>query len=181
MKNLGYLLITVGFLAGSVYAVQTAENHVDWKYFIPAFLVGVVGVVLARVGAHREASHADKLSGDFSQLLKCIDSAVEKLTKIDAEKESTDVYALHEKIDEAMRDDLAGFADARESIGHLYSLADYAEVMNAFAAGERYVNRVWSASIDGWIDEAKEYLGRALEQLREAQSIVHALHAKGQS
>ncbi len=175
MKLLGYLLITVGFLAGSVSAVQTAENSVEWTWFVPAFLLGVIGVALARVGAHREASHETKLTGDFDTVVSSIDRIVEKITLLDSEKANVDPYAVHERIDELLRDDLANFAEARESVGHLYTLSDYAEVMNSFAAGERYVNRVWSASIDGWIDELQEYLGRAKEQFLETQAKVQSL------
>ena len=47
MRALGYLLITAGFLAGSVVAVQTEENHIAWGWFLPSFAVGVVGVGVA--------------------------------------------------------------------------------------------------------------------------------------
>ena len=51
----------------------------------------------------------------------------------------------------------------------------FADVMNDFAVGERYLNRVWSASIDGYIDEVQEYLGRSKEQFISAQTKVGAL------
>ena len=60
------------------------------------------------------------------------------------------------------------FADARESLVHLFSLQTYADIMSEFAAGERYVNRVWSASTDGYEDEARDYLEKAALQFREA-------------
>jgi hypothetical protein len=41
--------------------------------------------------------------------------------------------------------------------------------MSNFAAGERYINRVWSASTDGYVDEVRMYLERAREQFREAR------------
>ncbi len=175
MKALGYLLITAGFLGGAVVAVQTAENHIDWGYFLPMFAVGVVGVVLARVGAQREAQHETKLADDLEILTTSIGRLVENLELLDAEDNATDPYRVHGRIDELLRDDLATFADARESIGHIFSLAAYADVMNAFAAGERYVNRVWSASIDGWVDELEEYIVRAKGQFLEAQGKLRAL------
>ena len=55
----------------------------------------------------------------------------------------------------------------------------YAEIMNEFAAGERYLNRVWSASIDGYIDVINEYLGRARRQFEQAQAKLTALGAGG--
>ena len=54
----------------------------------------------------------------------------------------------------------------RESIAHSYGLQAYAEVMNRFAAGER-LNRVWSASTDGYIEEAHRYIERATRQFAE--------------
>ena len=58
--------------------------------------------------------------------------------------------------------------DARKSLSLIYNLQTYADIMSAFAAGERYINRVWSASADGYIDEIMEYLERAFEQFRDA-------------
>ena len=43
-------------------------------------------------------------------------------------------------------------------------LIAYGEVMTDFAAAERYLNRVWSASADGYIDEVNEYLEKASNQ-----------------
>ena len=175
MRALGYLLITAGFLAGSVVAVQTEENHIDWGWFLPAFAVGVVGVVLARIGTKREARHETKLAGDLETLTASLDRLVDNLELLDAEDNAADPYRVHGRIDELLRDDLASFADARESIGHIFSLAAYADVMNSFAAGERYVTRVCSASIDGWVDELEEYIGRAKQQFFEAQGKLRAL------
>jgi len=175
MRALGYLLITAGFLAGSVVAVQTEENLINWNWFLPAFVVGVVGVVLARVGTQREARHETKLAGDLETLTASLERLVDNLERLSAEDNRTDPYRVHGRIDELLRDDLASFADSRECIGHIFSLPAYADVMNSFAAGERYVNRVWSASIDGWVDELEEYLGRAKEQFLDAQGKLRAL------
>ena len=79
------------------------------------------------------------------------------------------------------RDDkLAGadeqlFADFRKSIARKYSLQAYSEVMSHFAAAERYLNRVWSASVDGYIDEVRDYTARAGEQFEETARILKTL------
>ena len=41
--------------------------------------------------------------------------------------------------------------------------------MSNFAAGERYINRVWSASADGYDHEARTYLEKAANQFQDAQ------------
>jgi len=73
------------------------------------------------------------------------------------------------------------FANARESMKHVFGLQNYADVMSAFAAGERYVNRVWSASTDGYVDEVRNYLNRATEQFREARSLFSKLQNQFQT
>lgn len=178
MKNLGFLLIAVGFLVGSIVAVQTSENTVDPKTFLPAFAVAVLGVVLARVGARAEAREAGQLNVNFDILGSSLDGIVNSFPKLDVHVEAGDPYAVHETLDRHFREDLTAFADARQSVAHLFGLTEYAAVMNDFAAGERYLNRVWSASIDGYIDEVTEYVGRAKEQFGAAHDKLAELQRR---
>lgn len=60
---------------------------------------------------------------------------------------------------------------------HLFGLQVYADVMSAFATGERYVNRVWSASADGYRTEAITYLNKAAGQFRDASRQLSAAAA----
>jgi len=63
---------------------------------------------------------------------------------------------------------------------HVFGLQSYADVMGAFAAGERYINRVWSASTDGYVDEVYNYLDRATRQFREARALFAELQQQHQ-
>jgi len=47
-------------------------------------------------------------------------------------------------------------------------------------AGERYINRVWSASTDGYVDEVRTYLKRATEQFSEALNLFAKLQKQFQ-
>ena len=64
---------------------------------------------------------------------------------------------------------------------HLFGLQVYADVMSAFAAGERYVNRVWSASADGYRHEAITYLHKAATQFRDANRQLAGAAGTGES
>ena len=46
---------------------------------------------------------------------------------------------------------------------------------NEFAAGERYLNRVWSASVDGYIDEVRSFLVLARTQFEGTKKILDRL------
>ncbi len=94
------------------------------------------------------------------------------------EKHSINTYDVRHRIDELFVEDLNTFVQTRQSIAHTYGLAAYADVMSCFAAGERYLNRVWSASADGYIDEVNAYLDKA--QVQFAESLERIRHLKGQ-
>ena len=106
-------------------------------------------------------------------------STDEKLSNADSA--NLPVYEARFEIDRLLRDDLNNFANARESMKHVFSLQSYADVMSAFAAGERYINRVWSASTDGYVDEVHNYLDRATQQIREARVLFVKLQQQYKS
>ncbi len=81
---------------------------------------------------------------------------------------------MRNAIDDKLRNDLRRFADARESMVHLYGLQTYADIMSDFAAGERYVNRVWSAAADDYEAEALAYLHKAQAQFKDATERLEA-------
>ena len=90
---------------------------------------------------------------------------------------SADRNELREAMDLRLRNDLRRFADARESMVHLFGLQTYADIMSSFAAGERYINRVWSASADGYDEEAATYLEKAAAQFADARAQLSAAAA----
>jgi len=61
----------------------------------------------------------------------------------------------------------------------MHGLQAYADVMSSFAAGERYLNRVWSASADGYIDEVNAYMEKAQAQFVESLAKIRDLAVKG--
>jgi hypothetical protein len=98
-----------------------------------------------------------------------LENVCQNLEAICARGDDLPVYEARFEIDRLFRDDLSRFAEARESMIHVFGMQNYADVMSNFAAGERYINRVWSASTDGYVDEVRMYLERAREQFREAR------------
>ncbi len=171
MKKIGYLLLIAGFLGGSLTAVVD-KDQVRWSYFVTALVAGFIGVALVRVVTRKESRHEGKLTSNMQKVENSLGRIVKNITELNAEKNSVNAYDVRSRIDELFADDLETFVEARESIGHTYSLSAYADVMSSFAAGERYLNRVWSASADGYIDEVNTYLDRAQEQFAESRQKV---------
>lgn len=174
MKKFGYLMITLGFLAGALVAVVD-KDQVRWGYFFGAIAVGIAGIVLVRVGKRGQIRSEGKLATNIQNIETSLTRIFENISNLNAEKQSINTYDVRHRIDELFTEDIITFVEARESIGQVYGLATYADIMSYFASGERYLNRVWSASADGYIDEVAAYLDKAQLQFSEALSKVRNL------
>lgn len=169
MRMLGHILMWGGFLATSLVAMRQSDR-VDWTAYLATAAIGVVGVVLLRRTAGADAKQTHAIHSNLETLDTSIARIVEGVARMNAEKGDLNVYDVHGRIDADLAPDLATFADAREAMIHGLGLPAYAAVMDAFARGERFVNRAWSASADGYIDEVWKSMGIAEQMMREAQS-----------
>ena len=137
-----------------------------------------MGVFLVKRSTHASARSETTLANNRGHLEGSLDNIIRDLADLDAGKAEIPPYELRFEIDRRFRKDLNRFVAARESLSHIYGLQSYADIMSAFAAGERYLNRVWSASADGYADEAREYIGRAREQFVDAKGKLDEAHAR---
>ena len=177
MKYITQILVFGAFLAGAYLSVLD-PLLVNWAYMVPVLIVGVIGLV-GYLKTHRaEARSGTRISGNMSVLTSSLENIVNNLEALEARKDDLPVYEARFEIDRMFRDDLSNFAEARKSMIHVFGVQNYADVMSGFAAGERYINRVWSASTDGYIDEVRKYITRALEQFHEARDHFIQLSAK---
>ena len=167
MKIIGFLLLIGGFL-GAAYSTALSVSDTDWVLFVPAAAAAALGVVLVKLQSRGEARSESVLAANRVELAESLSNIVATLDNVAT---GTD---LRELIDDRLRNDLRRFADARESLVHLYGLQAYATIMSDFASGERYLNRVWSATADGYDGEARDYLSRAAVQFRDAQTQLSA-------
>ncbi len=174
MRRLGFLLVIVGFLAGALASVMN-QTTVRWNWFIPAIVVGFIGVVLVRLGQRREVRATERLTSNMRAIQESLRRIAQNMTQLNSEKQSIDPYDIRHRLEELFADDLSTFITARETIAHSYGLAAYADVMSCFAAGERYLNRAWCASADGYVDEIYQYLDNAREQFASSLDKVLAL------
>ena len=172
MKKIAYVLLCGGFLAGA-YATALNTVAVDWTLFAIAAAAAVAGVVLAKRADRAHAKSDTVLETNRNELNESLGNIVRDLQQMSAGTPLSG-DALRDWIDATLRPDLRRFADARESMVHLYGLQTYADIMSEFAAGERYINRVWTSSADGYDGEADTYLRRAAAQFDHARQQLAA-------
>jgi len=180
MKRLGLILIAVSFLIGS-YITVLHEWTVNWTPFLPVLIVGLGGVALVQISERRHSQQEELVEENIQSIEESLSKIVEDARQLNQEKKDIDIYELHEHIDEIFIEDLNNFVDRRESISHAYSLQDYADIMSHYAAGERYLNRVWSTSVDGYIDEAHTFMSKAEDQFTQAYELLRALRDGGEA
>lgn len=167
----GYLLVVILAFLGGAFVSVLDPLAVNWSWLGPILAVGVFGLWGYRRAVHGEASSGHRLAGNMQLLAGSLANINANLRDLCARKEALPVYEARFEIDRLFRADLDSFAEARETMIHVMGMRNYADVMSAFAAGERYINRVWSASTDGYQDEVRTYLERAREQLGEAEAL----------
>lgn len=172
MKNVAYALLVAGFLAGA-YVTALDTDKVDWLWFGIAAIAAIAGVVLAKRADKARATSGEMLENNRSALNDSLDNVVRNLRQV-TDGHEMEGEALRDWIDAKLRPDLRRFAEARESMVHLYGLQVYADIMSEFAAGERYLNRVWSMTADGYDEEAEIYLERAAGQFEDAREQLSA-------
>ena len=167
MKKLGYILITVGFILASLTTV-TDHLEVNWTYFGLTLAISVAGIFMVRSSDKAESMHEDTLAMNMKNMEQALERILNDVKEIRSSVNQEHPQATHKHIDDKLPQHLEVFIDARKSIGHIHGLQAYANIMNYFATGERYLNRVWSASVDGYIDEVTEYMGKSEEQFKGA-------------
>lgn len=177
VKLYSLLMVMAAFLAGSFIAVLDPVS-VNWAWMAVVLLFGVTGLWIFRKAHHREASAGHRLSGNMQILGNALAGILANLEEICARKSELPVYEARFEIDRLFREDLNDFAEARETMVHVFGMQNYADVMSAFAAGERYINRVWSASTDGYEDEVRRYLDKARNQFEEAVGLFNRLQSE---
>ena len=66
MKILGYLLITISFLAASYYSVVDVEV-VPWTRVIPALVLGLIGVGAVQISSRGHRRSADRVRSNMGK------------------------------------------------------------------------------------------------------------------
>lgn len=171
-RLVGLMLFWGGFLAAAVCMVQQKEA-VYWPGYLAAMAVGICGAVLIRGSAKTATNNESHNRASLEQLgaaLRTLVSQVNDLADTLPELSPEETVAW---IDARCVPLCADFADNREVMKRTFGLEGFAAVMSEFASGERFLNRVWSAAADGYMEEAwrslktsQRFFRAALEELQ---------------
>ncbi len=173
MRVIGQLLMWIGFLGAALASVLRLEqpdkwSTIPWVGYAAAMSVGIVGVVLLRIVNRKEGSDSTQTDAEYSVLQRSLGTLSEVVGRLAGQTEHIPGEVLRQ-IDDRCADPFSDFAESRQALVKRFGLSVYADVMTEFASAERYVNRVWSAAADGYVDEVASSLRRANVHLGRAR------------
>ncbi len=167
MKRIGNALFGVGFLASAFFLVQRLDD-IEWGAFAASVAVCAAGVAVMRWARWTDDAARQAMRADVTRARESLDEVVRVIGGLNAQREVLGVYRISRALDDRLSGPLTAFVQAREAIERQYGADRYADVMDPFATGERALNRAWSASVDGYIDEVWPCLDRAERSMARA-------------
>jgi len=177
VKALGALLLTAGFLAGAYFAVAIVEE-VNWVHYGISAAVMVVGMVLLRVARAAALDEAgEQHTADIAALQSSLANLTAKVRAFEAADGDEEQLSAHHRIDAELLEDINAFVAARESMIPRLGMQNYADIMSPFANAERLLNRAWSASADGYVDEVRSCVRGARSELEKAGELLRTATA----
>lgn len=171
MKQAGYFLLAVGFLAGAFMTVQE-ENRINWFTYAPCAAAMLAGLIFVQISRAQTDAHAGRSEGNLQTMQTSLSSLVVKLEALQSGREDSQVDQIRHTIDNEFMEDLNNFVEVRETLIHRFGMQHYAELMSAFARSERLINRAWSASADGYVEEVWKSLDEAHLEMTEARDLL---------
>ena len=141
---------------------------INWPWYLVSVGVSVAGVVLLYRAKSSEGQQSEKTKSNLQEIKSSLDSLIQNVSSLRGSLDEMAPSKITKYIDDVLADDFRVFAEGRDSITAEHDLATFAEVMTQFAAGERSVNRAWSAAADGYVDEVATCIERAESMLMAA-------------
>ncbi|MBN2476819.1 MAG: hypothetical protein JXB62_19590 [Pirellulales bacterium] len=143
------------------------------------FLLALVGLLIGglltrRADRPRRAAVADQADSP-QRILKAVQRAIGQLRQQLPElpDRATQLLAIVEQLDALAKTHMATFVDARSALVASLGMAGYASLMDSYAAGERQINRAWSAAADQAYAEAVGCLAEAARWMEDARKKLH--------
>jgi hypothetical protein len=169
LRPAGWILFGAGLAASAFFSVEHREI-VNWQHYALGIAAALAGALILRLTTDRSAG---LLILDIQIIRSSLTMLSAKLKNLDTTKrEQLGMDGLRDFIDRHLTGDRERFLGARETLIFLHGLRTYGQVMDAFAAGERALNRAWSALADGYRDEAHGCLDRARDKFAHALRLV---------
>ena len=157
-----------------VVVPQEGWHLIPWAWYLVSVAIAVAGIVALRIGKSAQGQKSEKTSASLAEIKTSLNQLISNVGKLSKDVDELAPSKIVHRIDDVLADDLRTFAEGRDSITAEFGLSVFADVMTQFAAGERAINRAWSAAADGYVDEAATCIERADKMFQEANRILNS-------
>lgn len=147
-------------------------SQIPWLWYGVSAVVCFGGVVMIQVNKKSSVETENKKLASLDELKDKLMAAIKATGAIHKAIETLPPSKIVERIDAELSPLLHEFAENRDRLTADFDLGVFADVMTNFAAGERAVNRAWSAAADGYLDEVSDCLTRATDMLGAALATI---------
>lgn len=153
--------------------------------FIGGLVLIIIGAIIGRRAVQAElqgtGSGASDSQIDFDAAIKDIAVRVRNLADETGEEPQTDAArrdAVRQLIEAIQQQGIDPVVEARHRLQNQLGLAGFADVFSPFSAGERRLNRAWSALADHHWPEARDSIGVAAAQMDAAVAALEQARQK---
>lgn len=171
-KIAGWITFSIGFLLGLVYALPESP---DIFMFGTGGVLCVVGIIFLQIKPARDVRRpsrddgspdSQEQSGDPTapHFVFDADTSMQHLVWfVEQIKPELSNQELQQQIEKIQLYQIAPMVKYRHQLQDDLGMESFAHAYSFFASGERYLNRAWSAVVDGYRDEAFNCLTTARE------------------
>ncbi len=154
--------------------VKSTWSTINWTWYLISAGICLLGIGFLHAGRKPNAHHAERLSANLEQIKSNLADLVVNTQRLQHDIKGLQPGQILAYIEGQLHDDLRDFADGRDSITAEHGLELFARVMTQFASGERAINRAWSASADGYVEEAASCVDHALTMFQSAEKLLQS-------
>ena len=148
-------------------------NDWEWKWHFLGGVVLMLGAIfLKRSAASSLAAAAQDENGGRFGPEQSLRELCDRVSELNLRKDELDAVGLHTAVGPLLEQYVQPIIEGREDLQARLGVKGFARVMSPFAAGERKLNRVWSAAVDGHAPEARASLEAAVPTLAEARDAL---------
>ena len=174
MKRAGNILVSIGTVLALVAGARIPP--VAWAVAI-GVIVLFAGAVLKQIDARRARTEGAATTA-MPDLIGLLEASVLTLTDLNSRALEIEDKHLLSQVDELLKGPIFLFAEGRSALTTSFGSSGHNAVMEHFSRAERYLNRVWSALVDGYGEEARDYLAKSAETFKITQEKLANLTSK---
>ena len=171
MKLFGTIFLYIGTIGGLIAAARIPPYY---EIFWGSLAILIIGILMRRWTGRPKLIESGY--SDFEEMREYLKHALREIQSLLASRDVLTLESLHKRIDRISNEHFYNFGQSCSSLKSFFGIRGYNSVMAHFALAERYINRVWSASTDGYLEESLDYLEKAEPELKDAIAVIDRLH-----